>query len=412
MSQGVKEADLLMPIKVGGYEFRNQFVVASGPTVKNLDMVRQIEAAGWGAASLKLAIDPTYISIPPRYRWRKKQGYHAFTAETRLGFEEGLRLMEAARKSTKELILYANMAYAGEAGDEGWAVMAQKYEAAGAHVIELNMCCPNMSFNVTSSGGECRTISGASVGCQPDLVSKAARAVQAAVDIPVFVKLTPEGGRIAQVAKACFEAGIVSAGTTANRLAIPDFDVYHPEKGICRLQDQPTLACFSGPWIRPLALRDVYEIRSACEPENMVMGSGGVETWKDAVQMIMCGADFVQICTATMLHGYGILSKIVKGLKRFMAEQGYESYRDFRGAVLPHITPAPQLTLYKGHAEIDPEKCTACGLCLRIGHCYAIGLDQDEKARVNPADCTGCSTCVDICPAGAASMRAGEKLIN
>jgi TPP-dependent indolepyruvate ferredoxin oxidoreductase alpha subunit len=95
-----------------------------------------------------------------------------------------------------------------------------------------------------------------------------------------------------------------------------------------------------------------------------------------------------------------------------MAEQGYESYRDFRGAVLPHITPAPQLTLYKGHAEIDPEKCTACGLCLRIGHCYAIGLEQDKKARVNPADCTGCSTCVDICPAGAASMRAGEKLIN
>jgi dihydroorotate dehydrogenase len=83
----------------------------------------------------------------------------------------------------------------------------------------------------------------------------AAKAVQAAVDIPVFVKLTPEGGRIAQVARACFEAGIVSAGTTANRLAIPDFDVYQPEKGICRLQDEPTLACFSGPWIRPLALQ-------------------------------------------------------------------------------------------------------------------------------------------------------------
>jgi dihydroorotate dehydrogenase len=55
-----------MPIKVGGYEFRNQFVVASGPTVKNLEMVQKIEAAGWGAASLKLAIDPTYISIPAK----------------------------------------------------------------------------------------------------------------------------------------------------------------------------------------------------------------------------------------------------------------------------------------------------------------------------------------------------------
>ena len=412
MSANFKESDLLMPITVGGYEFRNQFVVASGPTVKNLGMVQKIEAAGWGAASLKLAIDPTYISIPPRYRWLKKEKYHAFTAETRLGFEEGLRLMEAARKSTSELILYANMSYAGEAGDAGWAAMAKKYEEAGAHVIELNMCCPNMSFNVTSSGGECHTISGASVGCRPDLVSRAAKAVQAAVDIPVFVKLTPEGGRIAQVARACFDAGVVSAGTTANRLAIPDFDVTQPEKGICRLQDEPTLACFSGPWIKPLALRDVYEMRSACDEESMVMGSGGVGAWKDAVQMMMCGADFIQVCTATMLHGYGIISKMMQGLKRFMAEQGYASYRDFRGAVVPHITPAPQLTLYEGNAVIDSEKCTGCGLCERIGHCYAISLDEKGKASVNPADCTGCSTCMDLCPAGAVTMRTGPRIQN
>ena len=410
MPTRASDSDILMPLEVGGLRFRNQFVVASGPTVKNLEMVRRIEAAGWGAASLKLAIDPTYISIPPRYRWLRKERYHAFTAETRLGFEEGLRLMEAARGSTSELILYANMAYAGEAGEEGWARMARKYEEAGAHVIELNMCCPNMSFNVESSGGECRTISGASVGCRPDLVSQAARAVRAAVDIPVFVKLTPEGGRIAEVAKACFEAGVVSAGTTANRLAVPDFDVYQPEKGIWRLQAEPTLACFSGPWIRPLALRDVYEMRTACDDEDMIMGSGGVETWKDAVRMMMCGADFVQVCTATMLHGFDILGKMMKGLKRFMDQQGYSDYREFRGLVCPHITPAHQLTLYEGVAMIDEDKCTACGLCQRIGHCYAISQEEDEKARVNPADCTGCSTCVDICPAGAASMKVGGKL--
>ena len=406
----IKERDYLMPLEVAGLKFRNNLVVASGPTVKSIDMIREIERCGWGAASLKLTIDPTYISRPPRYRWFKKQKYHAFTAETRLRFDQGLRLMEAARKETSELILYANMAYAGDEGDEGWVRMARKYEAAGAQVIELNMCCPNMSFNVQSSGGKSVTVSGASVGSDAALVSRTAAAVQKAVNIPVFVKLTPEGGKIGPVARACFEQGIPSVGGTGNRLAIPEFDIYQPEQGICRLQDEPTLACFSGPWIKPLALRDVFEMRRACRPEDMVMGSGGVDKWQDVVQMIMCGADFVQICTATMIRGFGILAPMIQKIKSFMADQGHAGYRDFRGVVVPRITPATDLTIYAGHSVIDAEKCTGCGICLNIGHCQAIAL-EGEKAVVRIDQCTGCGTCVDVCPHQAASMNKLDQLV-
>ena len=405
----IEEKDYLMPLDVAGLTFRNNFVVGSGPAVKTLDMIKEIERAGWGAASLKLAIDPTYISKPPRYRWLKKQKYHSFTAETRLTFDEGLKLMDESRKAVSDLILYANMAYAGDEGDEGWVRMAKKYEAAGAHVIELNMCCPNMSFNVQSSGGKTGIVSGASVGSNAEIVSRCASAIKKAVDIPVFVKLTPEGGKIGDVAKACFDQGIDSVGGTGNRLAIPDFDINHPEKGICRLQDEPTLACFSGPWLKPLALRDVYEMRKNCRPDQMVMGSGGIETGKDAIQMMMCGADFIQICTAVMLKGFDILPKFVNQVKRFMDEKGYQSYRDFRDAVVSHISPTDALTLYEGSAVTDEEKCTGCGLCVNIGHCYAITM-ENEKAVVATEDCTGCSTCVDICPVGAASMKQYERL--
>ena len=404
-----KEADYLMPFEAAGLTFRNNLIVASGPTVKTVGMIKEIEAAGWGGASLKLAIDPAYISKPPRYRWIKKKGYHAFTAETRLRFEEGLRLMEAARRETTELVLYANMAYAGPDPEAGWADMAKQYEAAGAHVIELNMCCPNMSFNVRQSGGESQAMSGASVGSAPELVAQAVESVKKAVSVPVFVKLTPEGGRIAQVAEACFAAGAASAGTTANRLAIVDFDIETPEKGIYHLQDEPTLACMSGPWIRPLALRDVFEIRSRVGPEPLVMGSGGVDGWREAVRFMMCGADFVQVCTATMIKGFGILPKIIVRIKEFMDRQGYSNYRDFRDAVVSNITPTTELTLYKGHSVIDPDKCNGCGLCMKIGHCYAIKM-ENEKAVVVQDDCTGCATCTDVCPMGAASIIKGDRL--
>jgi len=409
MKDPVKESDYLMPLEVAGILFRNNFVVGSGPAVKTLEMIKEIERWGWGGASLKLAIDPTYISKPPRYRWLKKHKYHAFTAETRLTFEEGLSLMEKARKAVSELILYANMAYAGQDGDDGWIRMAKKYEEAGAHVIELNMCCPNMSFNVQSSGGHTQVVSGASVGSNPDIVSKTALAIQKAVRIPVFVKLTPEGGRIGEVAKACFDSGIASVGGTGNRLAIPDFDINNPEQGICHLQDEPTLACFSGPWLKPLALRDVYEMRKQCNPDNMVMGSGGIERWSDAVQMMMCGADFIQICTGVMIKGPKILPKIVKGIQQFMEEKGYDNYRDFRDVIVPRITPTDRLTLYQGHAEVDEEKCTGCGICVDIGHCYAITL-EDEKAKIWVDRCTGCSTCTDVCPVSAISMQKLERI--
>ena len=404
MKTHVKESDYLMPMEMAGLTFRNNFVVGSGPAVKTLNMIKEIERWGWGGASLKLAIDPTYISNPPRYRWLKKHKYHAFTAETRLTFEEGLRLMEQARKEVRELILYANMSYAGDEGDEGWIRMAKKYEEAGAHVIELNMCCPNMSFNVESSGGKTEVISGASVGSNPEIVSMTAAAIKRAVNIPVFVKLTPEEGKIADVAKACFDNGIVCVGSTGNRLAIPEFDVHNPEQGICHLQDEPTLACFSGPWIKPLALRDVYEMRKQCSKEDMVMGSGGIEDWEGAVQMIMCGADSVQICTGVMIKGPRILPKIVTGIKQFMEEKGYNGYLDFRDLIVPRITPTDQLTLYQGNASIDEEKCTGCGICADIGHCYAITM-ENEQAEVEVGSCTGCGTCSDVCPMGAVSMK-------
>ena len=83
---------------------------------------------------------------------------------------------------------------------------------------------------------------------------------------------------------------------------------------------------------------------------------------RDVRDRHMCGADFVQVCTATMLKGFGILPKMVRKLKEFMDRQGYNSYRDFRGIVAPHITPATDLSLYEGYSEIDPEICNGCAL--------------------------------------------------
>lgn len=395
-----------LPVTVGGVTFRNPFVVASGPTVKWKEQLILADESGWAGASLKLAFDPEpYISLPPRYRWFKDEAYHAFTAEKRLTFAQCLKLIEEGRNATRNLLLFANITYVGDKpGLTGWIEMAKQAEAAGAHVIELNMCCPNMSFNVTLSETNRTEQTGASMGQNATIVSTIAEAVKKAVRIPVFVKVTPEGGRIADVAKACYDKGVDCVASVANRLAIADFDVNTIAKqGPYRLQDEPTLACFSGPWIKPLALRDVYEIRKKVGESPAILGTGGIASWRDAVQMMMVGADLIGICTETMIHGFDFLPRWLKGIQEFMTQQHYATTRDFRDLAAKRVTSADKLTLHNGYAEVDEALCTGCGLCENVGHCNAITI-KNKKSCIDRERCWACSTCVDLCPVGALKM--------
>jgi len=114
----------------------------------------------------------------------------------------------------------------------------------------------------------------------------------------------------------------------------------------------------------------------------------------------------VWICTETMLRGFDWLPKMLDSLSKYMAEMGFNSIRDFRDALLENIVSAQDLTLRDGYAEVDAAKCTACGRCLKIGHCCAIHSGGEKgKAVIAREDCLGCSTCVDVCPRQAISMK-------
>ena len=156
------------------------------------------------------------------------------------------------------MVLIPNLTYDGPDPD-GWGRLAKQFEDAGSDIIELNMCCPNMSFNTETTGDSSVQLTGASLGKDPEMLKEIVGIVKESVSIPVLVKITPEGGEIAKSAQACIEAGADAVGGTASRLGIPDIDIRNPMGTIYRLQSNITLGCLSGPWIRPLALRDIYD---------------------------------------------------------------------------------------------------------------------------------------------------------
>ena len=177
--------DLHIPVTVGGITFKNPFYVASGPTTKSVKQLIAIEQTGWAAASIKLSIDPApYINRKPRYSLFKDRDALAFTAEKRLTFQQGLQLIRDAKPHLHELKLMANITYAGDAGVDGWVNMAKEFEKAGADIIELNMCCPNMSYNLEMTSGGTQSASkqtGASMGQRADIAAEIAGAVKKAI---------------------------------------------------------------------------------------------------------------------------------------------------------------------------------------------------------------------------------------
>ncbi len=396
-------ASIDLTVRLGPLTLANPFIVGSGPTVRTVDQVKAAEDAGWAAVCPKLTIDPApYLSLPPRYRWLKKNRLHIFTAERRLTPPEGLRLCEEARKATHGILIMPNITYDGE-DYEGWAKLAKRFEDAGAHAIELNMCCPNMSFNLSTTGERTGKATGASLGSDLVELPKVVKLVVEATKLPVIVKLTPEGGKIAQAAYQSLAAGAAAVGGVANRLGIPDIDIRNPMGTIYRLQESITLGCLSGPWIRPLAMRDTYEMRVFLGKKPFVIGSGGVSDLSSAVQQIMVGADAVWICTETMIRGFAWMTKMLEDLKAWMAEMGYSRIADFRDLLLGNIKSASELKIHKGYAAVDLAKCNACGDCWKIGHCCAI-THPGDRTTIDPATCLGCSTCVDVCPRGAIAM--------
>jgi NADPH-dependent glutamate synthase beta subunit-like oxidoreductase/dihydroorotate dehydrogenase len=361
----MKDTEIRIPVTIGGLTFKNPFYVASGPTTKSVRQLQRIEETGWAAASIKLTIDPfPYINRKPRYGLFEHQDALAFTAEKRLTFAEGLRLIEGAKKVLKDLILMANITYAGNEGVSGWVKMATQFESVGADIIELNMCCPNMSYNLEVSGlndSQITQKTGASMGQNAEIASEIVSAVVEKIDIPLFVKLTPEGGNIARVAQTLYQVGAAAVGSTANRLGIPPIDLEHPVKSSYYLQDEISISCYSNSWIKPLAQRDSYEIRKLNGPDPIIAATGGITNWRDAVEMIMCGGNLLGICSETLINGYDIVRPMIKGLKEYMDQHGYQTLDDFRGKIVSEVKTSADVTLHEGYARIiQPNLSAPC----------------------------------------------------
>lgn len=197
---------------------------------------------------------------------------------------------------------------------------AKLLEKTDIPMIELNISCPNVKAGGMAFGMDCNA------------ASSVVSAVRKATTKPLMVKLSPNAPDLIGVAMAVKEAG-ADAISLVNTFQATSINI---ETG--RPVFENIRAGFSGPAVKPIALRMVYDLCLAMNklPENQripVVGLGGISTWQDAVEFIMAGASAIEVGTATFSNPLA-MKQIIDGLSSFMKRKGYKSLSDFRGCAL------------------------------------------------------------------------------
>lgn len=183
----------------------------------------------------------------------------------------------------------------------------------GLAALELNISCPNVS-------------GGVDYGTNPKMTAEVVSAVRSACDLPIIAKLTPNVTSVVEIAQAASEAGAdaLSLVNTFQGLAV-DWRKRKPVLG-------NGLGGLSGPAIKPLALRIVWQVAKAVK--TPIIGIGGIQSIDDVMEFLICGATAVQIGTANF-YNPTLATNLVKELDQTLEREGCRSVTDLVGTIQP-----------------------------------------------------------------------------
>lgn len=401
-----------LSVNFAGIKSPNPFWLASAPPTNSGYQVMKAFDVGWGGAVWKtLGVPIVNVSSGyggVNYRDSRLIGLNNIELITDRPLSDNLREIEEVKKYFPDHAVIASLMVESK---EQWHQIVKDVENAGADGIELNFGCPH---------GMCERGMGSAVGQEPDVLKIIVEWVMEVAKIPVIVKLTPNISDITEPAKAARTGGAnaISLINTIQSLVGVDIDNFVPYPIV---DGKSTSGGYCGPAVKPIALNMVKNCATHPEINLPISGIGGIENWRDAVEHILLGAGTVQVCTAVMHYGFGIIREMIPGLENYMREKGFNTIDDMVGKAAKNVTNWENLNLeYKIIAEIHDEKCIGCQLCYiacEDGAHQAIGL-RENGSRVPfiiDENCVGCNLCSLVCPVeGCITMVRednGEKVV-
>lgn len=384
-----------LSVNFAGIKAPNPFWLASAPPTNSGYQIMKAFEAGWGGAVWKTLGLPV-INVSSRYGAtnygnNRMAGFNNIELISDRPLIDNLKEMEEVKKYFPDHAVIASLMVESR---EDWIQIIKDVENAGADGIELNFGCPH---------GMCERGMGSAVGQEPEVLKTIVEWVMEVANIPVITKLSPNISQITDPGLAAAQGGTdaLSLVNTFKSIVGIDLDSYAPYPVV---DGKGTNGGYCGPAVKPIALNMVKELAQHEQIKHLpISGIGGIETWRDVVEFILLGATSVQVCTAAMHYGFGIVREMQTGLEKFMDDRGYETIYDFAGKALPNVTEWKHLNLsYQVKANINKDKCVGCDLCYIAcddGAHQAIALHEGSRIPdIIEENCVGCNLCSLVCP--------------
>lgn len=298
-----------MRVRIGALELRNPVMTASGTFASGREYADFVDLGRLGAVVTKgVSMKPWAGNASPRI------------AETSSGMLNSIGLQNPGVEAfcgkdlpwlaSQDVPVIVNVS--GHSLAEYAAVVERLDAEAGVHAFELNISCPNVDEGGMAFGTDCTA------------AADVTRAVRAMTDKTLIVKLSPNVTDVSEIARAVEAEGAdaVSLINTLLGMAI-DTDTWKPKlaRGVGGL---------SGPAIKPVAVRMVWQVASAVSVP--VIGMGGIMNAADAVEFMLAGATAVAVGTANFVDP-GATMRVVDGLEQYCRERGIERISSLTGAV-------------------------------------------------------------------------------
>ncbi|MCA8829247.1 NAD-dependent dihydropyrimidine dehydrogenase subunit PreA [Hymenobacter pini] len=383
-----------LSINFAGIKSPNPFWLASAPPTNSGYQVMKAFDAGWGGAVWKTLGVPV-VNVSSRYgsvnyRDKRMMGFNNIELISDRPLADNLREIEEVKKRFPHHAVIASLMVQSR---QEWHDIVRDAENAGSDGIELNFGCPH---------GMCERGMGSAVGQEPEVLQTIVEWVMEVARIPVIVKLTPNISDITEPALAARRGGAnaISLINTIQSIVGVDLDSFAPYPIV---DGKGSNGGYCGPAVKPIALNMVKNCAQHPDVRLPISGIGGIETWRDAVEHILLGASSVQVCTAAMHYGFGIIREMTSGLEQYMTEKGFRTIDDMVGRALPNVKHWEDLNLkYKVTASINPDKCIGCQLCYTAcedGAHQSIRLQEGTRVpEIIDENCVGCNLCSLVCP--------------
>lgn len=297
----------LLSTSLANLKLDNPAMLASGILGYSAESMHRVVKGGAGAVVTKS------VGIAPRI------GYaNPTVVQARSGLINAIGLPNPGIDDYVEEIKYTKsllqvpliVSIFGYSADE-YATVAKKAAEAGADALELNVSCPHVKQT------------GAEIGQNAMILYDVVKAVKTAVQKPVFVKLSPNVTDIVDLACTAVKAG-ADALTAINTLKAIAIDTETTRPILSNIKGG-----LSGPAIKPVALRCVYDLKEKLDVP--IIGCGGISDWRDAVEFFLAGASAIQVGTAIAFEDPDVFQSINKGIEVYLRKKHFGSVKEIVG---------------------------------------------------------------------------------